>query len=304
MLLERKPDDVRLETNIFWKHTSRTCKMESYNTFASTLRCFLLLSFIHTYFLFQINCQAFRMSSIPSFKSDTRHLNVLMYATSEEAAFGNDLSSITTHHAAIRTGDIERAIQFYSLLGFHVETKFLIGSSRAAWLTTANRSIDTEDDERAVQNGGGARLELIEVPKSILIEEEGTRKRAPDLIKNEGLLGWNHVALDVSSTIRSIRAEPEVGTMDNSNGNGCELFGLAQLIESINEQSLAKFGKALKVAIPPQQLMISKRGLYEVAFLYDADGCLVELLNFLTKLKYQDIMGSGWDEWDGTGFKY
>merc|ERR1712238_491756 len=123
------------------------------------------------------------------------------------------------------------------------------------------------------QNGCGARLELIEVPKSTLIEKEGTRKRAPDLIKNEGLLGWNHVALDVSSTIRGIRGEPE-------------------------------FGKTLRVAIPPQQLMISKRGLYEVAFLYDADGCLVELLNFLTKLKYQDTMDSGWDEWDGTGFEY
>jgi len=302
MLLERKPD-VRFKTNNFWKHTSRTCKMESYNTFASTLKCFLLLSFIHTYFFFHINCQAFRMSSIPSFKSDARHLNVLMYATSEEA-FGNVLSSITTHHAAIRTGDIERAILFYSLLGFHVETKFLIGSSRAAWLTTSNISIGTEDEERAVQNGCGARLELIEVPKSTLIEKEGTRKRAPDLIKNEGLLGWNHVALDVSSTIRCIRGESEIGKMDNSDGNGCELFGLAQLIETINEQSLAKFGKTLRVAIPPQQLMISKRGLYEVAFLYDADGCLVELLNFLTKLKYQDTMDSGWDEWDGTGFEY
>jgi len=54
------------------------------------------------------------------------------------------------HHTAVRTVDVERALEFYSLLGLEEEARFRSGAARCAWL-----------------RGLGARLELIEVPPAV-----------------------------------------------------------------------------------------------------------------------------------------
>merc|ERR1719401_2455696 len=43
-------------------------------------------------------------------------------------------SAAVAHHVAVKTRDIMAAIDFYSLLGFRVEARFVAGPSRCAWL--------------------------------------------------------------------------------------------------------------------------------------------------------------------------
>eukprot|EP00956_Cyclotella_meneghiniana_P024794 scaffold50417_cov68-Cyclotella_meneghiniana.AAC.1 len=52
-----------------------------------------------------------------------------------------------THHIALKTRNIENAIKFYSLLGFHVETKFISGPAKCAWLIHSND--DQNDNNNA-----------------------------------------------------------------------------------------------------------------------------------------------------------
>jgi catechol 2,3-dioxygenase-like lactoylglutathione lyase family enzyme len=175
-------------------------------------------------------------------------------------AFGDPVTPI--HHVAIRTRDIELAIQFYSLLDFEVETKFLAGTVRAAWLH------QVKDDSK------GVRIELIEIPKGILQETEGTRQRAMDLSKRLDLLGLNHFALDVTNSIK---------------GKGMK--DIQDWIDFVNEKSKVKFGKVLRIAVEPQDQMIGQY-LYQLAFIYDYDGVLIELLN--RRKRYPQQMISGW----------
>eukprot|EP00984_Skeletonema_dohrnii_P020441 scaffold9971_cov75-Skeletonema_dohrnii-CCMP3373.AAC.2 len=79
-------------------------------------------------------------------------------------------TAIQSHHVAVKTRNIEVAIKFYSLLGFHVETKFVAGPARAAWLLHGNP--DDDDNHSSVKS----RIELIEVPSYMLNEPEGTIK--------------------------------------------------------------------------------------------------------------------------------
>lgn len=95
-------------------------------------------------------------------------------------------ASSAIHHTAVKTRNITVAIQFYSLLGFEVEARFRTGPARAAWLTQASNS----------------RLELIEVPSYLLDEPEGMKRRALNLVERQELLGWNHLALDVTEPLR------------------------------------------------------------------------------------------------------
>ena len=175
-------------------------------------------------------------------------------------AFGNPATPV--HHLAIRTRDIELAIQFYSLLDFEVETKFLAGTVRAAWL------------RQEKSNSEGVRIELIEVPRGILRETEGTRQRAIDLSKRLDLLGFNHYALDVTSSIK---------------GKGMK--DLKAWIDFVNEKSIVKFGKTLRIAVEPQDQIIGQY-LYQLAFIYDYDGSLIELLN--RRKRFSQQMLSGW----------
>ena len=49
----------------------------------------------------------------------------------------------------------------------------------------------------------------------------------------------------------------------------------------------------------PQQKVIGSQ-VYELAFLYDADGTLFELIRYIKEL--EQSIESGWDPWDGSGF--
>jgi catechol 2,3-dioxygenase-like lactoylglutathione lyase family enzyme len=169
------------------------------------------------------------------------------------------------HHTALKTRNITTAIQFYSLFGYQVEGKFRAGPARAVWLEL---------------KGSEHRLELIEVPAHILNELLGQKRRAMDLMERQDLLGYNHVALDVSSQI---------------SGNQT----LSDWLTDLNEVSLQRFGKSLRIALEPKQQLIGS-AVYELAFLYDADGCLVEILRFQAELPQQ--VDSGWEPWNGTGF--
>ncbi|KAL3782390.1 hypothetical protein HJC23_005438 [Cyclotella cryptica] len=197
-------------------------------------------------------------------------------------------TNIYSHHIALKTRNIENAINFYSLLGFRVESKFVSGPARCAWLIHESHNDDQDP------NTTKSRMELIEVPSYMLNEPEGMKRRAVDFTKREELLGWNHFALDVTKHIPR--------SMDDSNsqeGRSCELYQLQQWMDDLNEASIAKFGKSLRVALPPTKRIIG-REVYEMAFLYDADGALVELLNHSGTLQ-QDV-SDGWTPWDGTGF--
>lgn len=182
------------------------------------------------------------------------------------------MSQSFIHHTALRTRNITTAIQFYSLVGFEVDCCFRAGPARAAWMTLPVNATSS-----------ACRLEIIEVPSFILNEPQGMRRRAPDLMENEQELGWNHMALDVTQQILND-----------------ELCGdLAGWMAKLNQTSFERFGRSLRVALPPRQQMIGQ-SVYELAFIYDADGSLIEFLH--KQGEVSQSMSSGWDPWDGTGF--
>jgi catechol 2,3-dioxygenase-like lactoylglutathione lyase family enzyme len=220
-------------------------------------------------------------SNIVSTKSST------LFLSESSCVEGNDvvpkdsplLDEITIHHTAIKTRNITNAILFYNLLGFQVVTKFRAGPSKAAWI-----------ERRIVNNyqNSHQRLELIEVPQYLLNEEVGvTRKRAPDLMSRQDILGYNHIALDVSKSIQS--------HSDKKN-----LPSLTDWMVHLNQSSIDLFGKTIRMALPPRQQIIGQ-AVFEIAFILDADGCLVELLN--EKGKTKQTIDSGWEPWNGTGFQ-
>ena len=188
-------------------------------------------------------------------------------------------SPVYIHHTAVKTRNITTAIQFYSLLGFSLNCKFRAGPARAAWLESLPNS--------PISNHSTCRLEIIEVPPYMLNEQNGTRKRAIDLMERPEFLGHNHLALDVTN---------QIGTRFN---NSNVTARLQIWMDNLNEKSVKDFGKKLRVALAPRQQLIG-RTVYELAFVYDADGALVELLYKQGELA-QDVQ-SGWEPWDGKGF--
>lgn len=201
--------------------------------------------------------------------------------------------SLYHHHVAIRTRNIENAIKFYSLFGFKVETKFRAASARAAWLSNAMLANGNKNDEQSndeVLKGQSyniaSRLEIIEIPQHVLNEKEGTIKRAIDLLQNEAILGLNHYALDVTPYIHHLAKD--------------EYYGLDQFLLQINQESLKMFGKTLRVAMQPKQQVIGSQ-VFELAFVYDADGVVVELMRYIKELDQN--VESGWEPWDGEGFE-
>lgn len=214
------------------------------------------------------------------------------------------------HHVAIKTRNIENAILFYSLFGFEVECKFRAGPARAAWLTTTPPTSSTTSPSIPTRN---TRLELIEVPAYLLQEEEGTRQRAIDLMTQETLLGLNHVALDVTGFVHCLNQTKNTNDDDNSHHpyfenipprNGI-VYALDGYLDYLNALSQERFGKTMRVALQPQQQRIGNN-VYELAFLYDADGSLLELLYHVSEIELDDLnndMVSGWVPWDGKGFK-
>eukprot|EP00986_Skeletonema_menzelii_P020744 scaffold32175_cov160-Skeletonema_menzelii.AAC.2 len=70
-------------------------------------------------------------------------------------------------------------------------------------------------------------------------------------------------------------------------------------MDDLNALSISTFGKSLRVALHPTKRIIG-RDVYEMAFIYDADGTLVELLNWSGRLEHE--VGDGWSPWNGEGF--
>ena len=209
---------------------------------------------------------------------------------------------ITHHHTAIKTRNITNAINFYSLLGFQVESKFVSGQARAAWLIH-NNSVGEPlaMQQQSKSNLSQCRIELIEVPSYMLNEPEGTQKRAINLLERPALLGLNHVALDVTRCI-DFRSNTYNSIDDDTStklSSSCDLYNLQEWIDDLNTLSIQKFGKSLRVAVSPTKRIVG-REVYEMAFVYDTDGSLVELLNHSGTLEQE--MDDGWIPWDGQGF--
>ena len=203
-------------------------------------------------------------------------------------------SSLTTvsmrqHHMAMKTSNIEMSIAFYSLLDFYPVAKFRSGPARAAWLEHQPHGSGIGDKESPDNNIGSNadRIELIEVPEEILYEgmdvearKQVPRKRALDRISNPAVLGWDHMCLDVTDSIRA---------MSTNNLQGW--------IDALNSRSQSKFGKDLRVALQPRVKVFGK-GKYELAFIYDADGGMIELVNLVSDSGSE--MESSWDDDDDS----
>jgi catechol 2,3-dioxygenase-like lactoylglutathione lyase family enzyme len=175
---------------------------------------------------------------------------------------------LRVHHITIKTRDIIFAMEFYSLLGFESKNKFRVGQARATWL------------ENVVIGAG--RIELIEVPSSMLQEGSGGRQRALDRVRNQELLGLNHLTLDVTDVIRK---------------KG--LISLSEFLGFLNDTSYELYGKGLRLAVEPQKQAIGDR-IYETAFLYDPDGSLIEIQH-RTNERTQEFLSSSSDYWELTG---
>ena len=68
---------------------------------------------------------------------------------------------------------------------------------------------------------------------------------------------------------------------------------LKDCLEKLNQQSVTTFGKSLRIALEPQQHIVGQN-VYELGFLYDADGALLELLNYQSALS-QSLLSGGWE---------
>jgi len=198
--------------------------------------------------------------------------------TQIDASTKNLSSLLYIHHTAVKTRNITTAVQFYSLLGYTVACRFRAGPARAAWLELPT----TPGSSGMINQPCAARLELIEVPAYLLQEAPGMRARALDLMAQQQILGYNHVALDVTRQMRSQNV-----TL------------LSTWMEQLNQRSVEMFQRKLRIALQPRQQIIGRQ-VYELAFLYDADGCLVELLYLQGELPQN--LESGWEPWNGEVF--
>ena len=87
-------------------------------------------------------------------------------------------NSMQYHHIAIRTGNIHRAMEFYTALGFQVVERFTAGITLACWL-----------------EGLGTRLELMQVP---------VPRPAPDAFGDEHYVGYYHLSLQVENVEKTL----------------------------------------------------------------------------------------------------
>jgi catechol 2,3-dioxygenase-like lactoylglutathione lyase family enzyme len=247
-----------------------------------------------------------------------------IYASSSDLPLSQQPQSpppvyLQIHHTALKTRNITNAIEFYSLLGYQVASKFRAGPARAAWLELPQGNTSTSSSAAAA-----SRLELLEVPAYML---PSPRVRAPNLMDLPAALGYNHVALDVTYEIQQLQImqqQHDCDELDSMTRNTTATatsstststttakaatttstittVTLANWMSRLNAASVERFGKTLRVALEPQQQIIG-RTVYELAFLFDADGCLVELLNLKSVLPPTVNVQSGWEPWDGQGF--
>jgi catechol 2,3-dioxygenase-like lactoylglutathione lyase family enzyme len=153
------------------------------------------------------------------------------------------------HHASIRTANIHRAIAFYERLGFAVSERFTTGYTLACWME-GREDLD-------------GRIELIEIPEP---------QPAPDAFHDEHYVGYYHLSFDLSDRAASL---PDW------------LDALRSRFErsatSETSENAENPDATLTVLLEPQQQQIGT-GLYEVAFIADADGLPLELIRRLTGL--------------------
>ena len=199
-----------------------------------------------------------------------------------------DFEGPILHHTAVKTRNITTAIQFYSLLGFEPTAKFKAGPARAAWLEHKYAPSSTQTN--LTVSSSISRIELIEVPPWILNEPEGMTRHAFDLFQNQEYLGHNHLALDVTPSIHANK-----DSLESLLGN--HTFLLSAWMEILDEKSLGLFRKTLRVALEAEQFMVGN-AVYERAFIYDADGALIELLHKATELPQRIDPLSGWERYD------
>ena len=88
-------------------------------------------------------------------------------------------------HTCLKTSNIIKSIDFFSLFGFEIQTKFRAGPARAALLASSLTELMV--------------IELIEVPNQFL-----PQMVSPDFHCNQALLGFNHICFDVSSKCTSL----------------------------------------------------------------------------------------------------
>lgn len=150
------------------------------------------------------------------------------------------------HHASIRTADIHRAVSFYERLGFVLEERFTTGATLACWMV-----------------GLGGRIELIQIPQP---------RPAADAFGDEHYTGYYHLSFDLTEVTESLPvwlAEVRSRFIGETSNIG-ENVGVEQ----------PKIPGGLKVLLEPEQQMIGE-GLYEVAFIADADGLPLEFIRVI-----------------------
>ena len=226
----------------------------------------------------KVSCSALRLS--PSDSDVSSSLPTLLTC------------SMRQHHMAIKTSSIEMSIAFYSLLNFYPIAKFRSGPARAAWLEHMPNGEDSRDNNTS-ETPNNARIELIEIPDKMLYEgldeearKQMPRKRALDRMANSAVLGWDHMCLDVTESIRAMSFD----------GDEASCGDLQGWIDALNSKSQAKFGKDLRVALQPRVKLFG-REQHELAFIYDADGALIELVNMLGS---ESTTESSWDDGDDS----
>lgn len=239
--------------------------------------------------------------SSPETLNDTLLSSAVLVSTSPSLSINNN--HIRIHHTALKTSNITIAIQFYSLLGFNPVAKFRAGPARAAWLSFTNTTHATSQLQPI--------LELIEVPAHMIPASSNTNTstttppRAPNLIKYPTILGYNHVALDVTTQIR------QHNTSNTDTNSTQQTATLQDWLNSLNEKSMQQYKKTIRVVVEPRKQIIGPY-VYELAFLMDADGCLIELIhqignraNIVSSSNWTQSsnMEYGWEPWDGTGWK-
>jgi catechol 2,3-dioxygenase-like lactoylglutathione lyase family enzyme len=119
-----------------------------------------------------------------------------------------------------------------------------------------------------------SRLELIEIPSHL-----APTTTSPSL---DNRVGYHHVALNVTAQVRALD--------DN----------LQSYLDHLNATSRQRFNKTVRLAVPPRQQIIGCQ-VYELAFVYDPNDCLVELLHEQSRLAQP--MADGWEPWSGQGFQ-
>ncbi|TAF55294.1 MAG: VOC family protein [Oscillatoriales cyanobacterium] len=161
------------------------------------------------------------------------------------------------HHASIRTANIHRAIAFYERLGFTVCERFTTGYTLACWM---------DGDDRVA--GLTGRLELIEIPDP---------KPAPDAFHDEHYVGYYHLSFDLTDRVASL---PEwLDALRSRFGRSVSPED-SSATEASDITDPDRSEPTLTVLLEPQQQQIGT-GVYEVAFIADADGLPLELIRRL-----------------------